>query len=163
MMKQFIVNQKTHIIYGILLVVLGSIAFHLFSSKPKEIIKTEIKTKIVYRDVIKEKKVYVDKTTTIKKKNGDVVTIVDNSTSENIVYDKTKSEDTVSKSEVQRFMSSYTIDLMYPIINQSLSINKNPLDLQIIGGIRIFSLPVFLTAGSNLQFNQVLIGTRVEF
>lgn len=161
-------NNKTHIIYGVLILVLVSICYNFFRQKPKEIIKTLTETKIekqiVNRDVVKTQTVYVDRVIETKKANGDVITETQHVRKDSDTKDKTKIKDSqemvISKTEVIKFLSSYTIDVMYPVTFDPVF---NPLDLQIMGGVRVFSLPVFITFGTNGHLNQFLVGARIEF
>ena len=165
-------EQKTHIIYGVVIVLLASVAYHFLVRKPTEIIKTKvetrIETKVINRDVLKTRIVYIDKVIQTKKTNGDVVTETDHTLSEYNVTDKSKStdtiKDTISQKEVIKFMNNYSVDVMYPITVQNIySSAFNPLNLQVMGGMRIFDFPLFVTAGSDGHFNKILVGLRLEF
>jgi hypothetical protein len=158
-----LVEQKTHILYGVIIVVIASVAYHLISAKPKEIIKTQIETKVVNNDVVKTQTVFVDRVITTKKTNGDIITEVDHSHITDEFIDKTSSKDTISKTEVIKFLSSYSIDVMYPLTLKDIT-NPilNPLDTQLLLGVRVFDFPVFVTAGTNLHLNQVIVGLRIE-
>lgn len=156
-------SNKTHIIYiAILIGVIGA-AYTLLSRKPKEIIKTQKVTETVTKVIVQKADVKTHIVTETKKSNGDVVTqtedIVDNST--------TKTQDkeslTITKTEVQKFLSSYTISAMYPLSTKDIANPVfNPLNLQIVGGIRVFSLPIFFNVGANVKLNTVLLGVTLE-
>jgi len=159
----WISNQKTHIIYIILIVICLGVGYNLLSRKPKEIIKTLVETKVVIKEVEKEKKIFVDRVTTIKKINGDVITIKDNSRKEERILAKTSEAVTISKTEVIKFLSSYSVDVMFPINPLQITSAPNLLDTQVSVGIRLFDLPLFTVVGVDLHFNKVLIGARLEF
>jgi len=163
MLKEFIVNQKTHIIYVIVLLVVAGVGYNLLSRKPKEIIKTETKIVEVAKDVVKVEKVFVDKIIVTKKRNGDVITETDKSRIEEQTVDKSHSVATVTKTEVVKFMSRYSIDVMYPLgIENILNPSLDPRNIQVMAGVRVFSLPVFVTAGTDGHFNKIILGVRVE-
>ena len=167
-----LLNNKTHIIYVTVIAALLLVSYFLLSRKPKEIIKTEvvtkIETKVVTKDVIKTQKVYVDRIKEIKKSNGDIITETTHSYSDNEIKDNSKSKnytkDVVSKQEVIKFLSNYTLDVMYPMtVKNMYSPVFNPLDLQALVGVRLFGTPFFITAGTDGHFNKILVGARVEF
>lgn len=164
MLPEFIRNNKSHIVYILLLIGVLGVGYNLFSRKPKEIIKTEFKEKIVYRDVIKEKKIYVDRTITITKANGDVIVKTDKSKSRTKVADKKETSTTVSKVEVQKFLSRYTVDVMFPFNTGSLmNPSLDPRNIMVMGGMRIGDLPLFLTIGTDGHFDKIIVGVRIEF
>lgn len=166
-----ILSQKTHIIYGIIIVLIASVAYHFFKKDPEIITKTltKVQTKIqtVTKVVTKDKIVYVDRTITTHKVNGDTIVEVDHEHSDTAtkadIDTKTKTQTTVISKTTESFMKNYSIEAMFPIYNDSFSFNTNPLDTQISFGVRVFSLPVFAVVGTNFHFNQALVGLRMEF
>ena len=52
---------------------------------------------------------------------------------------------------------------MYPVNPSNLSLLPSPLDAKVIGGIRLFSLPVLLNVGTNLKFSEFTAGLTIEF
>lgn len=166
-----IVNQKSHIIYGVIILIVASVAYHFFKKDPEKIVTTLTKTvtqvQTVDKIVNKDRIVYVDKTITTRKKNGDVIVEVDHANSDTktdtTVQSKTETQTMVSKTTVQTFMKNYSIEAMFPLDPLNPAALPNPLDTQISLGVRIFSLPAFAVIGTDGHFNKVLIGLRVEF
>jgi hypothetical protein len=164
MNMDFIRNNKSHITYILLIVGVIVIGYNLLSRKPKEIIKTEFKEKIVYRDVVKEKNVYVDRTTTVTKANGDVIVTTDKTRSNERVDDKQRISDITVNTEVQKFLSRYSVDAMFPFdVGSILNPALDPRNIQVMGGIRMGDLPLFLTVGTDGHFNKAIVGLRIEF
>lgn len=165
-----LVKQKTHIIYGVVILVLCSVGYHFFSKTPSEIIKTKvetkIETKIVNKDVVRTKTVFVDKVKETKKANGDVIVETSHIRSSDDTKDKSTIKDdlksTVTTTEVIKFMKRYSIDVMYPMSISNIAAFK-PLDIQVMVGVRIFSLPVFATIGTDGHFDKIIVGARMEF
>jgi len=156
-------NKVIHLIYlGVLLIVVG-VGFTFFKSKPKEKIVTVTETKIVYRDVIKEKKVFVDRTIVTRKADGDVITETIRDRSNITAETKTQVSSVASTKTVEKFMSSYSIDALYSIPRDSItSPSFNYKNVEINVGIRVFNLPVFALIGTEGTFNNLKLGLRVE-
>ena len=59
-------------------------------------------------------------------------------------------------------MKNYTVDALFPInpFNPAL---PNPLDTQVLLGVRIFDLPAYMVVGTTVRLNTALIGIRLEF
>lgn len=159
----WLLDQKLHLIYCSIVIICLVIGYNLLNRKPKEIIKTVTITKVVTKEVEKEKLVYTDRITTIKKANGDIVTISDKSHTDMKILAKTSEVDKISKTEVIKFLSKYSIDVLYPINPLQVSLVPNPLDIQVSVGIRVFDLPLFAIIGIDGHFNKVLMGARLEF
>jgi exopolysaccharide biosynthesis protein len=112
MIPEFIVKQKTHIIYGIILLIILGVGYNLLSSKPKEIIKTLTVTKEVVKNVVQTRTQFIDRKIEVKSKDG-----TDTITTEHIVNDsntvsKTKLDETISKKEVEKFLSKYSLTVL---------------------------------------------------
>lgn len=170
MILQALQAQKVHIIYGVIILVIGSLAYHFFKKDPEKIVttltKTETKIQTVDRLVNKDRIVYVDRTITTHKSNGDVVVEVDKEHDDTKTSSdtKTKSQDTilVSKTTMESFMKNYSVETLFPMnpFNPSF---PNPLDTQLTVGMRIFSTPLWMVAGTTGRLNTALIGLRLEF
>ncbi len=165
-----VINQKTHIIYGIVIVLIASVAYHFFKKDPEKIVTTltKVETKIqqVEKIVTKDRIVYKDRTITTHKKNGDVIVEVDHEHSDTKVasntQSKTQSQTVVQKTVVESFMKNYSIEAMFPISIKDIGY-PNPMDTQVSVGMRVFSLPVFAVVGTTPKLNSVLVGLRLEF
>jgi len=147
-----LLEQKTHIIYGVIIVLIGSVAYHFFKKDPEIITKTLTKIQTVTQDKV----VYVDRVIITKKKNGDVIREVDHQHSDT----KTKDVATTTQKEVQSFMKNYSIEFMFPPQIPTLS---GLYQSQVSVGMRIFSTPLWVVAGINGQFNAPMVGIRWEF
>lgn len=166
-----LLNQKTHIIYGVIIILIASVAYHFFKKDPEKIVTTLTKivtqVKTVEQIVTKDKIVYVDRTITTHKKDGDIIVEVDHEHDAIVTHSDTKSTqkviESVTKQTVTTFMKNYSLEVMFPIYNNSFALNTNPLDTQLSVGTRIFSSPLWLVVGTNFHFNQLLIGARTEF
>jgi hypothetical protein len=164
-------TNKTHIIYGIGLILLGSVAYHFFKKDPVKVVTVETKVvtqeKIVNKIVYVDRKIAVDKTITTHKANGDTVIEVNKSHIDIVSKSDTKSTEKIAetntKSTEVTFMKNYTIDVLFPINPLQPTAVPNPLDTQLLIGMRIFSFPVFVVSGTDFHFNKVLIGARLEF
>jgi len=158
-----ITNNKTHIIYGVVIALILGAGYTLLSRKPKEVIKTEIITKEVAKNVIVYKDRIINRTIVTKKKDGTEITVTENITDKGTIIDKSKEQTTVTKQEVDKFLSKYTIQALYPISFSDITKpGFNVLDTQIIGGVRVFDLPVLVNIGTNVRFSQVFIGLTIE-
>lgn len=170
-----LINQKTHIIYGVIIVLIASLAYHFFKKDPEKIIttvtKTDVKIQTVEKIVTKDRIVYRDRhiVTVTTKANGDIITRTEDNKEHSITKTKDKARTTIkekqteTKQVVETFMKNYSIEVMFPILNNSFAPNTNPLDTQVSFGTRIFSTPLWLVAGSTFHFNQFFIGVRYEF
>ena len=154
-----IYNQKTHIIWGLVVVAIASVAYHFFKKDPVTLTKTQVQT--VEKVVSKDRIVYVDRTTTTHKKNGDVIVTVEHVNDSTKLDSKTNSQ--LSQKIVESFMKNYSISVMFPVLNNSLNVNSNPVDTRFMLGVRVFSSPIFLEAGSNVRLNELTLGLRLEF
>jgi len=160
-----IANQKLHIIYGIIIILVGSLAYHFFKKDPAIITKTLTKviTKVqtVEKVVTKDKVVYVTRTITTHKKDGDVVVEVDHEKDTSQVHADTKSKDitksTVTQKTVETFLKNYSIEAFFP------TNSFTPTGGTYMMGMRVFTLPVFVEVGTTGHFNQALVGLRLEF
>ena len=169
-----ILANKTHIIYGVLIILIGSIAYHFFKKDPEKITTTPTKVvtqlQTVEKVVTKDKVVYVDRVivTTDHKKNGDVIVTkeVDHQHSDTQLAAKTDSQthtqSTEQKQVVESFMKNYSVEGLFPV-NPFNPLLPNPLDTQVNFGMRVFDLPVFAVVGTNGHLNQLMVGLRVEF
>lgn len=170
MILQTLNSQRTHIIYGAIILMIGSLAYHFFKKDPEKIVttltKTETKIQTVDRIVNKDRIVYIDRTITTHKANGDVVVEVDKEHADTKTNSDTKIkiQDTtlVSKTSVESFMKNYSVETLFPVnpINPRL---PNPLDIQGSFGMRLFSTPLWGMVGTTGHFNTALLGLRYEY
>jgi LPS O-antigen subunit length determinant protein (WzzB/FepE family) len=156
-------NQKTHIIYiAILLGVIG-VAYNLLSNKPKEIIKTQVVTKVETKEVKVATNTVTHRVTQTKKLDGEIVTETEDIVDKGVTTSKDKENLSITKTEVQKFLSKYTLSAFYPLTTKDI-LNPvfNPANLQIVGGMRVFSLPILLNVGASVKLDTVLVGVTVE-
>lgn len=169
-----LLNQKTHIIYAVIIVIIASVGYHFFKKDPVKIVttvtKVETKVQTVQKIVNKDRIVYVNRTikTIDKKANGEIVTTIetdkghsDTKTNSN-TSSRTQTDTTITAKTVETFMKNYTVDALFPInpFNPAL---PNPLDTQVLLGVRIFDLPAYMVVGTTVRLNTALIGIRLEF
>jgi len=168
MLTGIIANNKIHAIYiGIILCLL--ICYSLCGKQPKETIVTQTvtKTEIKYVDriVLKNNNVAVDRTTTTESKDGSKTTVVEHSVDLSTINSQTiakiQNQTTETKTEITRYQSNYQLSLMIPVKPFS-GMYPNPLDTRFTVGMRVFSLPVFLNAGSTVRFNEFTLGLTLE-
>lgn len=167
----FLSTQKTHIIYGGIILVVASIAYHFFKKDPEVITKvlTKVVTQVqtVEKVVTKDKIVYVTRTITTHKKDGDVIVEVDHEKDDTEVHKNvastTKTQSTVTEKTVESFMKSYSIEAMFPVNPLNSTSLPDPLATQVQFGVRLFGTPVWAEIGTNGHLNTVLVGLRVEF
>lgn len=163
--------QYHHIIYCLIIIGIASFAYHLFTRPPAEIIKTltKVVTQIqtVEKVVTKDKIVYVDRTIVTKKADGDVVTETDHEHDITEVHKDVASQATTqaktTSTETEKFLSRYSLEAFLPFPSLSNFGSPNPLDTQVVVGVRVFDTPIFLEAGSNARLNQAIVGLRIEF
>lgn len=163
----FIKDQKTHVIYGLLIVGLVAVGYNLLSSKPREITKTITQTKVVNRDVVRTQKQYVDRVIVKTEKNGETTTTTEHVVTDGSSIDKSKSQSLFTKSTQISYLSRYSLDIQYPIplamVPNIRSVVFNPTSLIVTGGYRLFNSPIFVTLGANIGFDTLLIGVRYEW
>lgn len=160
----FLKEQKTHVIYVAVIIGLMALASYFFTSKPKEITKTVTQTKIVDHNIVKTKVQYVDRTIVKKDKDGDVTTTTEHITTDNTSTDKSKSNTSFTSSTTVSYLSRYSLDIQYPVHLVNLVPGTfDAKQLIFTGGYRLFSSPVFVTLGTNVGFDSLLIGVRYEW
>ena len=163
-----ILQNKTHIIYIVLIEVLGVI-FMFLSPTPKEKIVTQVVTKEVvkYVDkiVIQKGDIVTDRTITTEAKDGSKTVIVEHIADKTIVdahtVAKTESKEVSEKTEITKYQSRFTLTALLPVTPSNL-LSPNPLDLKLVGGMRIFSLPILVNIGTNLKLNEYVVGLTLE-
>lgn len=164
-------TTKAHIVYGIIIVFIASIAYHFFKKEPEKIIQTVdrvvTQVKTVEKVVTKDRIVYVDKKIVTHKKNGDIIVETDKEhsstdTKANIVSNtdtKTKEKDTT----ITSYQKNYSIEVLEKMNPTNLLYTPNPLDSQINFGVRLFSSPVSLVIGTTGRINSLYLGLRYEW
>lgn len=165
-MIKFIQEQKTHIIYGVIMIGLAAVGYNLLSSKPKEVVKTVVETKIVNRDVVKTQVKYVDRVIVKTEKDGTTTTTTEHVVTDGSISDKSKSQQKFVSQTTIKYLSRYSLEIQYPITVSFTGLNLpsfDPKNLRVIGGIRVFETPIFLTLGTDIGLNSALIGVRYEF
>ncbi len=156
-------NQKTHIIYGVALLLVSSVAYHFFKKEPGVITKTLTKVETKIQTVTKDRIVYVDRTIVTKEKNGTVITEVDHEHSDTTTHKDTKTVTAVTEKTVETFLKNYSIEALYPIsYNSGLGVFDYS-KVQLTVGTRIFSSPLWIVGGTTGQLNTVLVGLRYEW
>lgn len=160
----FLKEQKTHLIYIAVIFLILAVGYNLVSSKPKEIITTQIQTKLVDRNIVKTKTQYIDRIIVKKDVNGTITTTTEKERDRDTSVDKSKLQTkNISKTEIIN-VSHYTLGVLYPLSFTNFTVPVfNPLDLQVIGGMRVFNSPILLNLGTNIRLNQAFIGLTVEF
>lgn len=174
-------KKKETLVVGFVIVLCLSLAYSLFFKQPKTITKTEVVTKtvvqVVTKEVIKEVQVKANiattHTTETKRPDGTTITettsvldtSVTNTNSQTTLTNHTQETLVSAKSEKITNQSTYTLGVLYPL---PLTVNalKAPFtvsEVQLVGGVRVFNLPVFVNIGTNMHFNQVLVGLTIEF
>ena len=170
MIPQIIAN-KTHIIYGLVILGLGIVAYRLFVRQPQTIIQTKTATQVVteqkvVHDIVHDVK-FITKKIETKKPDGTIITETDtikdskdtSSNSQTNVTSNTQIAEHVKLS----FAPNYTLGVYYQQpIKTILQPAFDPANLQIVGGIRVFSLPVFLNVGTTFKLNSVIVGLTIE-
>ena len=164
----FIAKFKTHIIYGAGIIILCIIL--LFSGKPKEKIVTQTETKevIKYVDkiIIQHNDVITSRTIVQKQKDCSETTTTETIVDKTSIDEKKKiaSQETQinTKTEITRYQSKYTLSVLYAFDPKKLNLLPDPLDAKVIGGMRIFSLPVLINIGTNLKLTEVTAGLTIE-
>lgn len=162
----FVKEQKTHITYGLILIGLTAVGYNLLSRKPKEVIKTVVETKIVNRDVVKTKTQYVDRVIVKTDKDGGTTTTTEHVVTDGSSTDKTKSQALFISQTTTKYLSRYSLDIQYPIVVSFSGLNFptfDPKSIRVTGGYRLFDSPIFVTLGTNIGFDTILIGVRYEF
>lgn len=161
-MIQFLKDQKTHIMYGIIILALAGFTYNLFIRKPAEIIKTITETKVVNKNVVKTQVKYVDRVITKTEKDGTITTTTEHTVTDNTFTDKTKSADMFVSKTTTIYLSRYSLEVQYPIKVTTIGV-FNPKEVIFTGGYRLFNFPIFVTLGTNIGFDSLLIGVRYEF
>ncbi len=157
-------NQKTHIIYGLIILGIIAGAYSLFVTHPKTITKTEVVTKVVNKTQVVHDHITTTKYITLKKKDGSVLTekIVSKDTS--LINSSSTSNFSETKTETRTNQSKYSLSIIQPFeYNQLLTGTPNPANMEIIGGVRLFNSPILLQIGTTPLFNKVFTGVTVEF
>lgn len=160
---------NVHTLYGSVIVVLVlGVGYTLLGNKPKEKIVTQtiVKTEIKYVDrvVVQHDNVVVDRKITATAKDGTVVVTeehsVDLSTNSSETRSQIKLAETATRTEVTKYQSNYTLQVLAPITDMYPV--PNPLKMEVVGGVRVFNLPVFVNVGTNFQLTSYKIGLMIE-
>jgi hypothetical protein len=162
----FIQAQKTHVIYGVLIVGLVAIGSFFLSRKPTEVVKTVTKTNTVDRNIVQTKVQYVDRVIVKKDANGSITTTTEHIGTDDTTTDKSRLKSTFASTEKTSYLTRYSLGIKYPVTLTYTGINLTPTqikEIQIEGGIRLFSLPIFATITTNIGLNQYFLGVRYEF
>lgn len=144
---------------------LGGVIYTLLSSKPTEVAKVTTKTNTTDRNIIKTKTQQIDRTIVKKDVDGSVTTTTEHINTDNTFVDKTKSKSSFTSTEKTSYLSRYSLGVNYPfgITTSTFQPNFNYRKLNVEGGVRLFNSPVFVTLGTNLEFNTINVGFRIEF
>lgn len=168
---EFLGSQKTHIIYGIVILVLILIGYELFSRKPttitqtKTVIQTVVKT--VVQKVLVHSNVVTNRTIQTKKPDGTIVTetdkIVDKTTTKSDTRKNSIINTAISEKTVTSFLSKYTLSVFYPIpTNQLIHPEFTAGNTELILGKRLGQSPVLLQIGTTLNLKSLLFGITLE-
>lgn len=161
---EFIKSQKTHLVYLGIIGGLILVYFSLLSKKPAMVVQTQSKASAENRNIVKTKKQSVDRTIVKKDKDGSITTTTEHIVDNDSVVDKTKKKAEFTSSTTTTYLTRYSLDVQYPVIFGHYQVN--PFDAKkviVTGGYRIFNSPIFLTLGTNVGFDSILVGVRYEF
>lgn len=144
---------KIHIIYLSIIVLLVV----LLQIQHKEVTKIVTQTKTLDHVLVQNKIKYVDRIVTVKKPTGEVIIMSEHVTNEDssVLQDKLRES---NYSKVTSNAPNYMLSALYPVTLAPL----NPMNLLVIGGIRLASTPIFLNVGTTGKFNQVTVGITLE-
>ena len=163
--------QKTHIIYIIIILGVASVAYHFFNKPPEKVTqvvtKTVTKTQVITKVVTKDRLVYVDKTITTKKANGDVITETDHEHSDTKTDTDLKQTKALTSNSTSTTITSYqkpySLGVLVPFNPLSPASVPNLLDSQVDFGVRILDSDWFAVVSTDPKFNKIMVGLRVEF
>ncbi len=163
-MLKFMKEQKTHIVYIVVILVILALGYTLLVPKPAEVIKTVSKAQIQNNNIVTTRKQQIDRTTVKKDKDGDITTVVEHIVDSDVSIDKSKSKSTFESKTQIIYKPRYTLGSYYTIPIDTFKIPTifEPNNLTILGGVRLFNLPVFVNIGTNGNFNQAIIGFTLE-
>jgi hypothetical protein len=162
----FIKSQKTHIIYILIIVGMAIAGSFFFFSGKAETIRTITKTNTVDRNIVKTKTQYIDRVIVKKETDGSTTTTTEHISSGGSTTDKSKSASSFSDMTKTTYLSRYSLGVNYPMPLSFTNFQPggfNVKSLQIEGGVRLFNSPIFVTLGTNVGLDTVLVGFRVEF
>ncbi len=155
--------QKTHIIYGTILLTVVLAGYRLFHREPVETIKTVTQVQYVNRDVVRVQKQFIDRVIVKKEKNGTTITTTEHVHNDNSTVDKTKTLDKLTTTEINSYLAKYSFSSYYSVPMSISGVPTfDPKNLTLIGGYRVLDTPLFLNLGTTGAFNQILIGVTLE-
>lgn len=167
----FLQAQKTHIIYGAVILVLTGVAYRLFVRQPATITQTKVVTQVVIKTVIQRVLVHdnvvTNRVTETKKPDGTdtkvTETVVDRSVSQSSKYNKNTQQSSVSTQTVTSFLAKYTLTVMYPItLGNILNPTFSASNTEIILGYRLGDTPILLNCGTTFGLNTLFLGITLE-
>ncbi len=168
----FLSAQKTHIIYGLVIVGLLGVSYRLFVRKPETIVQTKVETKVV--TIVQTKLVKVhDNIVTHKKivttkKDGTKIVETDSSVNKSVsdTSQKVSKSDTLSLTQqtVTSYAPNYTLSVLYPIPLTGVfsPTSYTAQNTEVILGKRLWGSPIFVNVGTNFGLNTVLAGVTLE-
>lgn len=147
-------NIKPHIVYLVIIGILVACIEH----QHREVVRVVTQTKTIDHTVVQNKIQYVDRTITTKKKDGDVIVMTEHTSSEDSLASQSQTKEDIFSKSIQSSAPNYMVSAYSPVTLAPL----DPLNLQIVGGIRLASTPIFLNVGTNPRFNNITIGVTLE-
>lgn len=158
-----ITANKAHIIYICIILGLMGALYTIFVKKPKEITKVVTVTKEVIKEVETKRNLTEDKVITRKTKKGTVTVTREHIHDGTVIQSHTEVQVKTVTKTITNPKPRYTVTTFYPLTPDTITHPLfNPLDLSVMGGVRVFDLPILLNVGTNLRVNQVNVGVTVE-
>ena len=172
---------KERLIGGSIIVALACGLVFTLNRKPtevikeviREVVKTEVKveTKIEYVDRVVDNNIVTHR---VIKEEPDGTKITEETISDTSQIDessRTSDQSTVATTEIvkediketTKYQKDNFATVVYDVPFSNPSVTLDPTNTQIFVGQRLFSLPLFLTVGTNGKFNQVSAGLTFEF
>jgi len=166
-MFTIIKNNYHHIIYGIIIIALAGGVYHFFKKEPEKIIQTVTKVVTQVKTVDKDRIVYVDRTITTTKPDGEKIVEVDHEHSNTDTKADIKSiTDTHSVSQsttVTSFQKNYSIETLFQIDPLNPTKMPDPRNNLFEFGYRLFGSDLWGVVGTTGRLDKLYLGLRYDF